>query len=868
MEEPVTRRTEHHSQTSTTLCDLLPALRWGDPRQLGSVLDDPRLPDAWWIRTGLADALATTSADAIAHRAATALRAFWPHLTLNAALPHLRFCTEGQQFDLDQTVEQAVAGMPVADGDAVLYGLVQAQLHPFQHRGRDLSVPQAPEPPGSAAARADDLGTLAAALLAVLPIDAPEEIRSGAEAVSRWARDYSVNAVEGAGLSGGVIAAQPPDVVPGFLDSPLAVLGELIDAWDERQLAVARARMFTTNRVALEVLGEQFGVTRERMRQIQLGLEKRVQEWRLAEPGRGLYGHLLAAQEAMGAVAVETEFLALHEEHGHSVPGLELPLWQVLVCCLPDRRWSDGWLVQGDLRDLQERTRISLQELCDESAKPWAEALDLLAEAGIREESARDWLEELSGFKILDDHLLCWGRSVNERAEAVLSLVGRPLPAADLLARLDDGIALASLRNQLQSDGRFVRRDRDLYGLRRWGGAEYLGIREMIVRELEAVGGSARAEDVVSALCVEFDVSEKSVHAYLSGPGFERFQRGWVRLAPVAAEDGGEYQPRRDVARTRRCFQTGQGIWWYRLDVNHDHLRGSGFPVPSGFAVHLGLAPGGKIELVHQAGDATVAWGNQPTFGSLRPLLESLEAVEGDHVFLTAKDGRIKAQRIAQEPTNQLADVQCALRLMALSGQVDEATMPEVIGRRIGLTGATTMEEVYSHLRVRGDKDILQLLQADVEPADDGSTTPRLDASCRSEKEPGQLHAEEEGGDEAAAAVQRDPAWDMEIIPLLDEGSEVQLVTLARALAARGKQVPVFGYELGDDRWQADFAWDTETGRIAVVSEQPASPGGSAEMVERDEAYRSAGWMVRTAAEWLDQLDELARSLPDAEVRN
>jgi hypothetical protein len=879
VEEAVSHQTDHNSPASTALSDLLPALRWGNPTQLGPLLDDPRLPSAWWVRVLLADAIATITADAVAQRAASVLRAHLPHLTLETAMPHLRFCPEGQETDLGQSVEQAVAGMSVADGDALLSALVHAQLRPFRHGGRNLDEPSAVQPHGREPALVPVLGELTAALLQLLPPEAPAEVRQAAQAVHGWAQRIATAPAETPADAPAPISPDgtgtpaPSDVQAGFASSPLAVLRELIGAWDERQLAIAAARMFASDRIALEVLGERFSVTRERIRQIQISLEKQVQQWPHVQLGRTFHGHLLAVQNALGPVATDTELKALHDEHTRTVPGLDLPLWQVLACCLPDRQWAQGWVVEGDLRDRQEHSRAALQQRCSsQTVLSWNEAVRLLADFGIREEGAQAWLEDLGGFRIVDDSLLSWGRSVNERAEAILSLAGQPLPAAELLSRLDDGTALVSLRNQLQTDERFLRRDRDLYGLRCWGGPEYLGIREMIVRELEAAEGQARAEDIVSALCSQFDVSDKSVHAYLSGPGFERFQRGWVRLATPDTEDGADYQPRRDVSQTRRCFQTGQGNWWYRLDVNRDHLRGSGFPVPSGFAVHLDLTPGNKIELPHQVGEATVAWGNQPTFGSLRPLLESLGAVEGDHVFLAVKDGNLKAQRIAQEADAELTHTQRALRLMALSGDVAEAAMPSVVGRRIGLADATTMEEVYAHLRQRGDKDILMLLQPGPETAADvaDETPPPLPAAAPVPADgTAQLATEYpttpgDVGAPASDAISRDSAWDAEIIPLLAPETEAPHIALAQALADLGKAAPVFGYELGDGGWQADFAWDGRASKIAVVSDPVPSSGGAAEAAQRDAAYRDMGWTIDTATGWLARLAELADALPDA----
>jgi hypothetical protein len=109
----------------------------------------------------------------------------------------------------------------------------------------------------------------------------------------------------------------------------------------------------------------------------------------------------------------------------------------------------------------------------------------------------------------------------------------------------------------------------------------------------------------------------------------------------------------------------------------------------------------------------------------------------------------------------------------------------------------------------------------------------------------------------------RDRVWDEDILPLLDDDEE-SLFRLAEALAAQGKQAPVFGHELGERRWLADFAWPRPDLKIAVQSRRGAH---DEEAQRRDQAYAEDGWNLRTASEWLEHLDSLLPLLPDVESR-
>jgi hypothetical protein len=268
--------------------------------------------------------------------------------------------------------------------------------------------------------------------------------------------------------------------------------------------------------------------------------------------------------------------------------SLGIPVWRFVRSLLTGYEQADGWLIAGGADELREKTR----QLFTEGPRPVAEAVAMTAQLGVREDVAERWLTAVPQLRVFDGHVMLWPRSVNEKAEAVLSVAGAPLTPEEIQERIGEDYSLVGIRNQLTADARFRRVDRNKYGLARWGGEEYLGIREMIAREIERAGGEASVNTIVTNLTSRYDVSESSVRAYSGGPGFERSQRGWIR---VAAPDQPGYQPRKDVSETRRSFKSRDGRWWHRVDVNAEHLRGSGSPLPTGFAAHLGMAPGGSL---------------------------------------------------------------------------------------------------------------------------------------------------------------------------------------------------------------------------------------------------------------------------------
>jgi hypothetical protein len=495
-------------------------------------------------------------------------------------------------------------------------------------------------------------------------------------------------------------------VPPARPDRPLPeLIDDLFAGMDDRQRAIAQDRVYAEHRVTLDELAQRFSVTRERIRQIERDLREHVERWLAGPDAAPLAAHVSWLRGRLGSAVPADDLAAAVPWHRTDLRTLGIPAWRFVRTLLTGYDQVEGWLVAGGADELREKTR---QSFTDGPVKV-GEAVSMVSQLGVREDVAERWLASVPHLRVLDGYVVPWPRSVNDKTEAVLAVAGQPLTPEEIQERIGEDYSLVGIRNQLTADERFLRVDRNKYGLRRWGGEEYLGIRDMIVREVEKAGGEASVNTIVSDLTGRYEVSESSVRAYAGGPGFERTQRGWIR---VAGQDQGEpYQPRKDVSMTRRCFRSRDGRWWHRVDINAEHLRGSGSPLPTGFAAHLGMAPGGQLTASTAAGDVVISWHNQPTMGSIRGVLAEYNAEEGDHVFLTVSDGGELLTRFLPAAAPQLPRLNRALHLIGYTAPVaSEAEGLRLIGARIGLPDGVIREEVFNCLRERGDRDILTFL--------------------------------------------------------------------------------------------------------------------------------------------------------------
>ncbi|GII29715.1 sigma factor-like helix-turn-helix DNA-binding protein [Planotetraspora mira] len=510
-----------------------------------------------------------------------------------------------------------------------------------------------------------------------------------------------------------LLATEPSD------EPPTGALPEIIDRLfarlDDRQRAIARDRLYfdasqnptqTAQRATLDELAQRFSVTRERIRQIERDLREHVLSWLAGQEAAPLNAHLSWLHTRLGSAAPADELAGAAPWHRTELATLAIPAWRFVRTLLTGYEQGDGWLVAGGAEEMREKTR----QLFTDGPRKLEESVSLVSQLGVREDLAERWLASVPHLRVLEGHVVLWPRGVNDKAEAVLAVAGAPLSPEEIQERIGEDHSVVGVRNQLASDERFVRLDRNKYGLRRWGGGEeYLGIREMIAREIERAGGEASVNTIVGNLTSRYEVSESSVRAYAGGPGFERTQRGWIRVAgPEQAEP---YHPRKDVSMTRRSFRSRDGRWWHRVDINAEHLRGSGSPLPTGFAAHLGMAPGGQLTTSTPAGDVVISWHNQPTMGSIRPVLVDYNASDGDHVFLTVSDGGELLTRFLPASAAGLPPLNRALHLIGYTAPVaSDAEGIRLIGSRIGLPEGAAREEVLERLRERGDRDILGFL--------------------------------------------------------------------------------------------------------------------------------------------------------------
>lgn len=478
----------------------------------------------------------------------------------------------------------------------------------------------------------------------------------------------------------------------------------LLDQFDDREKVVLDERTLAMDRrPTLEDLGHRFGVTRERIRQ----LESRACERLMS---------LLSRAEALPLVRVAEEFasrlgtVARHTDLG-AVNPLDLRSRLLLWIAGPYHVDAD-WLVKEPWKTVRGLVDHCFAAVTDEDTAEFDEVAETLDANGVRSDLIEDLIVSAGGYRRFESKLVRWDRTYAGRAAVVLEVSNQPMTSSEILDHLGSG-SLQSLRNVLNGDPTFIRLGKDRFGLREWGGREYQGVVPAMIERLSD-RGALPVNDLAIELAEAFGVSPNSISMNATiHPAFVT-EHGIVRLR----RDDERYEPDRDLRSARECWLV-DGAWALAVDVDEDVLRGSGKGIPEAFAVYIGLMPGGTKVLGSDFGDVRFAWGQTPSVGSLRVVAEELEATFGDRLFVRRSNPYWIDFRLAERGEFEEGPVH---RLAFLIGADVSASLRGALSLALGFSDdEVEPEELLELLRRKRADDVVAIFEKAAAPV--GSPT-------------------------------------------------------------------------------------------------------------------------------------------------
>lgn len=442
-------------------------------------------------------------------------------------------------------------------------------------------------------------------------------------------------------------------------EDPGHVLLEWIDELGERDRHIFESRLVKVKPETLDAIGQAYGVSRERVRQIEAKLTARA---------RGLYeldpdwrqvrwaGFLL--EESLGAYAPRTA-VDTRSADGEQRFDRWLLLWFAGVEVTDDGFRRLGWR----LPRLDEVPFLEDGLIVDRARFN----ADLL-ERGVREEFLDFAVDAISGLARVDDEVVRWGASVIDKACALLAVRGRPMEVSELHEVL--GGSLRSLRGRLFDDPRVTRVSRNGVGLATWGGEEYDGVVNAMMRRLEEHSELVLA-DLAAELASQFGVSANSVTMYSAAPVFST-EAGKIRLR----ESPETFVPRAEPQRVTRLYQPSAHVLRWNVIVDKDLKRGSGRALPTEIGTFLGVTPGVHITVQGPVKEIPIGWAETshtgPGIGSLKAYVDELDAQVGD-VLQLQFDRRDRSLQVTLRESTPV-DTTPSARLAWLTGMSETVT--------------------------------------------------------------------------------------------------------------------------------------------------------------------------------------------------
>lgn len=292
-------------------------------------------------------------------------------------------------------------------------------------------------------------------------------------------------------------------------------------------------------RKTLEEIGQKYGITRERVRQIEntaLAIIRKSQQYKSEEAS---FEELFNVVKELGSVIVEEELLktlAKDKENQNHI-HLHLVLGDAFTKHKEDDAFKSRWSVDAGLTKMIHDALDNLYKgLSDEDLISEAEVvsrfLDYLKDVSIEyknEELARRWLGISK--KISKNPLGEWGkidssnvrtRGIRDYAYLVMRKHGSPMHFKEVAKLISETFGkkthVATTHNELIKDARFVLVGRGIYALKEWGYTA--GIVRDVIKDILKKEGPMSKEDIIDRVMKERYLKKNTILVNLQNPKY------------------------------------------------------------------------------------------------------------------------------------------------------------------------------------------------------------------------------------------------------------------------------------------------------------------------------------------------------------
>lgn len=329
---------------------------------------------------------------------------------------------------------------------------------------------------------------------------------------------------------------------------------------DKQQKVISkRFGLSGRKRSTLDAIGKEFGVTRERVRQIEVASMGKLRKVSKLDHNKEIFVKIRTLITQKGGIvsedALATELIADLEENRKDEIKKTMRFLLLLdeeISAIPEgEHTKSGWSLSSYALNMIEDIIKAYVAILDQHGEVLADEalLSAIAQNEVSEKhkknispefltSSLDLASKIHLHEGGKRGLITWPwikpRTVRDKIFYVLSKKNEPMHFADIATEIEKSnfdhkkATVQTVHNELISDSRFVLVGRGLYGLSTWG-FEAGTVEEVIEKILKKADGPMDQKDIVNAIMAKKRVKKATILINLqNSKKFKRTKEGWM----------------------------------------------------------------------------------------------------------------------------------------------------------------------------------------------------------------------------------------------------------------------------------------------------------------------------------------------------
>ncbi len=473
------------------------------------------------------------------------------------------------------------------------------------------------------------------------------------------------------------------------LSSPIEMVERFLETLSDSERLILSKRLVQVPAVSLQELGDEIGVTRERVRQLESKLKASYGSH--VKGDNELQAFIWSVRDKSAQLITENDLLNLVPSL-LSKTSLNFSLLDFFVG-LGDLEREGVW-IQDDIGKTISISNDFCSQVTQNSVINSGDLLELFKTcwSDINESTLDRWMLDRGYFKVRQ--FFMERKTIANLVYIALFDFGKPMSGQQAMEFVGESYN-RSVEYALTVSPLFTKVTKSEWDLTSRGGKQVRTIQEAIGDLLDQ-HGSMPLDQVINVLVEQYKFAPSSVRSYATNAPFMLLNGKVKRTNAVRLS-------KKSQSATRNLYKNGDALS-LRVAIDSEDLRGSGSNCPAALAAFLGVATGQSRTLRWEFGDYKVGTsGAMFNLPSIKKAVDALGLGSGDQILLTFSGEEVKFRAI-----NLGLSGQDLVRNM--TGMIEGDDFIPGLSKVLGLEGASSLERIKELLVKRKEEDLLSLI--------------------------------------------------------------------------------------------------------------------------------------------------------------